>query len=161
MNTDMSRQKLFAGLVEQALSASRQLLALLQTEFEVLSGNSADVLEKIVQEKKTHLIKISQVMAEQEALLASMGLGNDRAGVEQLYAGLPADHGWVQQWQKLRQLARLLSENNLRNGVMLSQRMDTTRKSLDILTHQPSSADSYQYAGKAESYRQSKSLAYA
>ena len=104
---------------------------------------------------------MTQVMAEQEALLSSLNLPNDKQGVEALYSNLPESHPWRKSWFKLKQLAKTLAEHNLRNGIMLSQRTETTRQSLDILTGHQSSPAAYQYGGKTESYRESKSLAYA
>ena len=100
-------------------------------------------------------------MAEQEALLSSLSLTNDKHGVEALYTNLPESHPWRQSWRKLKQLAKTMAEHNLRNGIMLSQRTETTRKSLDILTGQQSTPTAYKYGGKTETYRESKSLAYA
>jgi flagellar biosynthesis/type III secretory pathway chaperone len=161
MSIDTAKQKLFSGLVERAIVSSRQIISLLETEFDALTGSKPEILDSIINEKKQHLIKISQIMAEQEALLSSLHLSNDKNGVEILYANLPDSHPWRQSWSKLKQLAKTLAESNLRNGILLSQRTETTRKSLDILTGHQSSPAVYKYGGKTESVRQSKSLAYA
>ena len=52
MNTDIARQKLFSTLVDQAIITSRQLISMLESEFEALSANSPDLLDTIVEEKK-------------------------------------------------------------------------------------------------------------
>ena len=161
MSIDAAKQKLFSELVERAIATSRQIISLLDTEFDALTGQNPQVLESVITEKKQYLINMTQVMAEQEALLSSLNLPNDKQGVERLYANLPDSHPWRKSWFKLKQLAKTLAENNLRNGVMLSQRTETTRKSLDILTGHQSSPAVYKYGGRTESTRQSKSLAYA
>jgi len=148
MSIDAAKQKLFAGLVERAIATSRQIISLLDTEFDALTSQKPQVLESVIAEKKQYLINMTQVMAEQE-------------GVEILYSNLPDAHPCRKNWLKLKQLAKILAEKNLRNGVMLSQRTETTRKSLDILTGHQSSPAVYKYGGKTESSRQSKSLAYA
>ena len=161
MSIDAAKQKLFSGLVERAIASSRQIISLLDTEFDALTGQNPQVLESVITEKKQYLINMTQVMAEQEVLLSSLNLPNDKQGVEILYASLPDAHPWRKNWLKLKKLAKVLAEKNLRNGVMLSQRTETTRKSLDILTGHPSSPSVYKYGGKTDSTRQSKSLAYA
>ena len=161
MSIDTAKQKLFSGLVERAIATSRQVISLLETEFDALTHQSPEILESIIMEKKQHLIAMSQIMAEQETLLSSLQLPNNKDGVEALYANLPESHPWRENWMKLKQLAKILAESNLRNGIMLSQRTDATRRSLDILTGHQSSPDVYKYGGRTESSRQSKSLAYA
>ena len=161
MSTDIAKQKLFAELVERATAASRQIISLLETEFDTLCSNKPDSLVAVTAQKKQYLLQLSQTMAEQEALLASMNLPNNAEGVKQLYRGLPAGHPWVASWMKLRKLAKTLAENNLRNGILLTQQTNHTRNALDILTGHKSSPATYQYGGRTESTRQCKSLAYA
>lgn len=161
MNIDMARQKLFAELTEKAVATSRQIISMLDTEFEALTGNNPTFLETVVNDKKQYLISIGQIMAEQESLLSSMNLPHDKTGVEALYANLPANHPWRDSWKKLQKLAKMLADKNLRNGITATQHTDHTRKALDILTGHHSDQPTYQYGGKTESYRQSNSLAYA
>jgi flagella synthesis protein FlgN len=161
MSIDTAKQKLFSGLVDRAIATSRQIISLLETEFDALTGQHPEILDAIIKEKKQYLISMSQIMAEQEALLSSLQLPNDKQGVEALYANLPDTHPWWENWLKLKQLAKTLAESNLRNGIMLSQRTDATRQSLDILTGHQSSPAVYKYGGRTESCRQSNSLAYA
>ena len=162
MSIDTAKQKLFASLVDKAIIASRQVNSLLETEFDALSGNKPEVLKSLIEEKKQHLIALSQVMAEQESLLFSMQLTNDAKGVTTLYANLSSDHEWVKNWAKLKKLAQSMADNNLRNGIMLQQRTETTRAALNILTgRQNDQATTYQYGGRTKSSHESKILAYA
>ena len=161
MHIDKAKQKLFADIVNKAIVASRQLASALDNEFEGLAGNDAKLFEAIINEKKTHLIQLNNVLAEQNSLLGSMNLTADNAGVQQLYADLEAGHPARKAWGTLQTLAKNLAEQNLRNGVLLSQCTDRTRLALDILTGQRSEKPVYQYGGKSEGYRQSRSLAYA
>ncbi len=161
MSIDAAKQKFFAELVEKSIITSRQIISLLDTEFDALTGQSPKVLETVTTEKKQYLIAMTQLMAEQEALLSSLNLPNNKQGVELLYADLDNAHPWKESWLKLKQLAKVLAENNLRNGILLSQRTETTRQSLDILTGHQSTPAAYKYGGKTDAYRESKSLAYA
>lgn len=161
MNIDTAKQKLFSDLVDKAIIASRQLISMLETEFDALTGNSPGQLEAIVNEKKQYLIQISNIMEEQNSLLASLQLNRDANGVATLYANLPEDHVCKQNWSKLQKLAKTMAEYNIRNGILVSQHTDNTRRALDILTGHQSEQPVYQYGGKAVSARQSKSLAYA
>jgi len=161
MTIDSAKQKLFSDLVDKAVIASRQLISMLDSEFDALTGNSPGALESIVASKKQYLIAISNIMAEQNSLLLSLQLTHDTAGVEKLYRGLPPNHPSRKSWAKLQNLAKTMAEKNLRNGIMLSQHTENTRKALDILTGHRSNEPVYQYGGKTESSRQSNSLAYA
>jgi flagellar biosynthesis/type III secretory pathway chaperone len=161
MNTDSAKQKLFSDLVDKAIIASRQLISMLDTEYDALTGNNPGLLEDIVNGKKQHLIAISNIMAEQQSLLASLQLSHDTKGVARLYSSLPNDHASKKNWLKLRSLAKTLADSNLRNGILLSQHTANTRKALDILTGHHSEQPLYQYGGKTLSNRQSNSLAYA
>ena len=161
MNIDSAKQKLFSGLVEKAIVSSRQLISMLDSEFDALTGNSPSLLKTIVNEKKQYLIQLSNIMAEQHSLLASMQLAHDKQGVARLYANLPAEHPWKKSWSRLQTLAKTLSEKNLRNGILLSQHTDNTRKALDILTGHRGEQPIYQYGGKTDAGRRSNSLAYA
>ena len=100
-------------------------------------------------------------MAEQHSLLSSLQLTHDASGVARLYANLPQDHVWRKNWSLLQKLAKTMAENNLRNGILVSQHTDNTRKALDILTGHRSEQPVYQYGGKTEAGRRSNSLAYA
>ena len=162
MSIDTAKQKLFATLVDKAIIASRQINSLLETEFDALSGNKPEVLQSLIEEKKQHLISLSQVMAEQESLLYSMQLSNDAEGVKILYANIPSDHEWIKNWSKLKKLAQTMADNNLRNGIMLQQRTDSTRAALSILTgRNQEQASTYQYGGRTNNTHESKILAYA
>jgi len=161
MNTDIARQKLFSTLVDQAIITSRQLISMLESEFEALSANSPDLLDTIVEEKKQYLLKLSQIMAEQNSLLSSVELTCDAKGVETLYANLPETHSAKKNWNTLQTLAKVMAENNLRNGIMLSQHTENTRNALNILTGGNNDKPTYQYGGKTQAYRQNNSLAYA
>ena len=161
MLNDTAKQKLFADLVSKAIITARQLISMLDTEFDALSGNSPALLESIIQEKKKYLIEMSNIMAEQQTLLSSMNLRHDKDGVAKLYANLPENHPCWKNWKRLQVLAKKLADSNLRNGILLSQHTNNTRKALYILTGHRSDQPVYQYGGKTESARQSKSLAYA
>jgi flagella synthesis protein FlgN len=161
MQFDIAKMKLFSDLVNKAIGHSRQVISMLESEFDALSGNNADVLKQISNEKKQYLVAISQVMAEQQSLLQSLGLTHDKTGVETLYGSLPENHPARNNWKKLQKLAREMAEKNLRNGVMLSHHTENTRKALDILTGSRSDAPAYQYGGRTSAYRQNRSLAYA
>jgi len=161
MSIDTAKQKLFANLMEKAIATSRQLISMLDSEFEALTGNSPVLLDNIINEKKQHLIGISQIMAEQQSLLASMQLTHDEKGVSSLLSTIPANHPWKKNWAKLQKLARIMAEKNLRNGILLSQHTKSTRKALDILTGHRSEPEVYQYGGKSKSRHQSNSIAYA
>lgn len=162
MSIDTAKQKLFASLVEKAIIASRQIISLLDTEFDALSGNKPEVLQNLTEEKKQHLITLSQVMAEQESLLASMQLSNDANGVKILYANLPDNHEWKASWLKLKKLAKTMADSNLRNGIMLQQRTESTRAALNILTGRNNEqSTTYQYGGRTSNSSESKILACA
>jgi len=161
MQIEIGKQKLFSDLVNKAIINSRQVVSLLDSEFDALAKNQIDILNKIIAEKKQYLIKIGQVMSEQEALLSSLGLPHDKTGVAQLYASLPETHSVHKNWAKLQSLAKDMADKNLRNGVMLSHATENTRKALDLLTGQRSDAPAYQYGGRTKAYRQNRSLAYA
>ena len=161
MNIDNAKQKLFSDLVEKAIINSRQLISMLDSEFDALTGSNPSLLETIVNEKKQYLIQMSNIMAEQNSLLSSLQLTHDKHGVSTLYANLPEDHGWQKNWSKLQNLAKIMAEKNLRNGILLSQHTDNTRKALDILTGHRSEQPTYQYGGKTDNSRRSNSLAYA
>ena len=161
MTTDTAKQKLFSDLVSKAIITARQLISMLDSEFDALSGNSPALLESIITEKKKYLIEMSNIMAEQQTLLSAMNLTHDKKGVAILYANLPQNHDSWKNWKRLQILAKKLADNNLRNGILLSQHTDNTRKALDILTGHRSEQPVYQYGGKTESARQSNSLAYA
>lgn len=161
MQIDAARQKLFADLVEQAIVVSRQLISLLEAEYQALTGTHPAQLQQIVEEKKPALVQISNVMAEQASLLSALELSHDANGVDRLYANLPDDHPWRKSWQRLQVLARNLAEHNLRNGILLNQQAQNTRRSLDILTGNQTEQPVYQYGGRQEATRRSNSLAYA
>lgn len=161
MNIDTAKQKLFSDLVDKAIIASRQLISMLETEFDALTGKSPGQIQAIVNEKKQYLIQISNIMEEQNSLLASLQLNRDAKGVARLYENLPESHEWKKNWSRLQNLAKTMSEYNMRNGILVSQHTDHTRKALDILTGNRSEQPVYKYGGKTESTRQSKSLAYA
>ena len=161
MQIEVAKQKLFYDLINKAIASSRQVISLLDSEFDALSKNQMEVLNKIIAEKKTHLVAIGQVMTEQQALLSSLGLPNDKTGVAQLFGNLPDNHPAQKSWHKLQKLAKDLADKNLRNGVMLSHATENTRKALDIITGQRSDAPAYQYGGRTSAYRQNNSLAYA
>lgn len=161
MNIDTAKQKLFSDLVDKAIITSRQINSMLESEFDALTGNSPSLLETIVNEKKQYLIEMSHIMAEQHSLLSSLQLSHDAQGVSMLYANLPGDHAWRKNWSKLQSFAKLIAGNNLRNGILVSQHTENTRKALDILTGHQSEQPVYQYGGKTESSRRSNSLAYA
>ncbi|MGD2119593.1 MAG: flagellar protein FlgN [Chromatiales bacterium] len=161
MQTDNAKQKLFSDIVNKAIALSRQLSSALDNEFEALASNSPERLEKTVAEKKQFLVQLGNVLAEQNSLLCSMDLTLDDAGVQRLYASLVPEHPARKAWKTLQTLAKNLAEQNLRNGVMLSQCTNRTRNALDILTGQRYEKPVYQYGGKTEGYRQSRSLAIA
>ena len=161
MHTDSAKQKLFSDIVDKAIVLSRQLISVLDNEFEALSGNSPERLEKTIAEKKNHLIQLNNVLAEQNSLLSSMQLTLNDAGVQQLYSGLESGHPARKAWKTLQTLAKNLAEQNLRNGVMLSQCTERTRTALDIITGQRTEKPVYQYGGKTVNQRQSRSLAFA
>ncbi len=161
MNIDVAKQKLFSDLVNKAIGHSRQVISMLESEFDALTGNNAEILQNIVNEKKGYLVAIGNVMAEQQSLLVSLGLTHDKKGVETLYASLPDKHPAKNNWAKLQKLAKDMAEKNLRNGVLLSHHTENTRKALDIITGRQSDAPAYQYGGRTSAYRQNRSLAYA
>ncbi|MDN7139165.1 flagellar protein FlgN [Pseudomonas sp. JQ170] len=120
-------------LIEDDIAPAQQLLELLQTEAIALHGRDMPLLENLLARKQSLVILLDQQGRRRSELLASLGLSQDRQGVEQLAA---QSHLGTSLLQRLDELGKLLADCqaiNEGNGQSIQIQQKTTANQIRIL----------------------------
>lgn len=120
-------------LIEDDLAPAQQLLELLQAESTALHGRDMPLLEDILARKQSLVILLDQQGRRRSELLASLGLSQDRAGVQQLASQSQIGELLVQQLDVLGKLLADCQAVNERNGRAIQLQQSTTANQIKIL----------------------------
>ncbi|MBM5460651.1 flagellar protein FlgN [Pseudomonas sp. P66] len=120
-------------LIEDDLAPAQQLLELLQAESTALHGRDMPLLEDILARKQSLVILLDQQGRRRSELLASLGLSQDRAGVQQLASQSQIGELLLQQLDVLGKLLADCQAVNERNGRAIQLQQSTTANQIKIL----------------------------
>ncbi|HWD30817.1 flagella synthesis protein FlgN [Pseudomonas caricapapayae] len=120
-------------LIEDDFAPAEQLLELLQTEATALHGRDMPLLEDILARKQSLVILLDQQGRRRSELLASLGLSQDREGVQQLADQSQLGELLLQQLDVLGKLLADCQAVNERNGRAIQLQQSTTANQIKIL----------------------------
>ncbi|MEG0861791.1 MAG: flagellar protein FlgN [Pseudomonas sp.] len=120
-------------LIEDDFAPAQQLLELLQTEAIALHGRDMPLLEEILARKQSLVILLDQQGKRRSELLASLGLSQDREGVQQLASQSHLGELLLQQLDVLGKLLADCQAVNERNGRAIQLQQSTTANQIKIL----------------------------
>lgn len=120
-------------LIEDDFAPAQQLLELLQTEATALHGRDMPLLEDILARKQSLVILLDQQGRRRSELLASLGLSQDREGVQQLADQSQLGELLLQQLDVLGKLLADCQAVNERNGRAIQLQQSTTANQIKIL----------------------------
>ncbi|WP_422419740.1 flagella synthesis protein FlgN [Pseudomonas sp. GZD-222] len=120
-------------LIEDDFAPAQQLLELLQTEATALHGRDMPLLEDILARKQSLVILLDQQGRRRSELLASLGLSQDREGVQQLADQSQLGELLLQQLDILGKLLADCQAVNERNGRAIQLQQSTTANQIKIL----------------------------
>ncbi|KJK05677.1 MULTISPECIES: flagella synthesis protein FlgN [Pseudomonas] len=120
-------------LIEDDFAPAQQLLELLHTEATALHGRDMPLLEEILARKQSLVILLDQQGRRRSELLASLGLSQDREGVQQLASQSDLGELLLQQLDVLGKLLADCQAINERNGRAIQLQQSTTANQIRIL----------------------------
>ena len=120
-------------LIEDDFAPAQRLLELLRTESLALHGRDMQLLEEILARKQSLVILLDQQGRRRSELLASLGLSQDREGVQQLASQSDLGELLLQQLDVLGKLLADCQAINERNGGATQLQQSTTANQIRIL----------------------------
>lgn len=157
--SDASRVLPLVRTVEEEAAALSGFIDLLERESRILKGAEMDALPGLAEEKNRILQHLSALAARRNTLLAEMGLGPDKAGMEAWLAGAKDAAGARRHWQQLLDRTAQAREINRLNGALISARLQHNQKALQVLLGAADQAAAlYGPDGQALSARGGRSL---
>jgi len=120
-------------LIEDDFAPAQQLLELLRTESTALHGRDMPLLEEILARKQSLIVLLDQQGRRRSELLASLGLSQDREGVQQLASQSNMGELLLQQLDVLGKLLADCQAVNEGNGRAIQLQQSTTANQIRIL----------------------------
>ncbi|WP_442108979.1 flagella synthesis protein FlgN [Pseudomonas sp. NUPR-001] len=120
-------------LIEDDFAPAQQMLELLQTEAIALLGRDMPLLETLLARKQSLVILLEQQGRRRSQLLASLGLSQDREGVQQLASQSPVGERLLQQLDALSKMLADCQVINERNGRSIQLQQSSTANQIRIL----------------------------
>lgn len=129
--------KIFS-ILEQEVKLSLRFFNLLEQEFCALSENRLDVLEEVLQEKRTLFSTLSELDNSREQEFAKLSSGNLLADLSPASSIL---------WNELQQLAKNIAAKHDEIGILIATGVQRTSESLRILLNKPQASNYYTKGG--------------
>lgn len=129
----MSALSGLADMLKAEADAVSAFVFLLGEEQSALKQGDADALPAIIERKAAATATLGPLSASRNALLETLGLGHDRAGIEEWLVRHPQDITARNHWQRLQDLAAEARELNRLNGELIHLRMGHNAQMLEAL----------------------------
>ena len=151
------------GLIEAQSAAARDLLQVLEDEYQFLRQQDLSGLEQFAQRKLDGLSRLNALGIECDTLLQAHGLTPGNDGMTTLIErqqGLSVETLQAS-WTQTLDLIRRCEKQNSVNGTVIELRYRATDQILGALTGQPESSRTYDPKGNTHSPRPGYTLAKA
>lgn len=132
-------------LLRDAHDTLGEFISAIRAERQNLGGGESGALAESTQRKSALAIRIADIHAQRDALLASMSFPAGRKGIEAWLASLPAASGEAsrQSWQAiLARAAEAMRENEL-NGKLIAARLQQNQQALGVLLGESGDGETY------------------
>ncbi len=115
------------------IDSAKQLLELIDSEFDALRERHLNELESILATKKPLLASLGQHASARSQLLTSLNLSADKAGIEAIAARSTLGAELLESLDTLSALLERCQNGNLRNGRLIRANHATNKSLLGIL----------------------------
>ena len=138
-------------ILRQECDAFQKFSTLLERECQALAAGTPDALLAIVNDKDIATETLQRLARERDQCLGQLGLNpNDRQSVNGWFNQRPAEDALRQAWEALIDIGRRVNEQNISNGKMIVQRLESTQESLYALRKAASGSSLYGPDGKMQ-----------
>jgi flagella synthesis protein FlgN len=120
-------------LINEDIGTAKQLLELIDAEFQALSERDLSRLERILADKQPLLAMLAQHGNQRSQLLNSLQLSADRAGLQALAARSAEGDALLSRSDELSELLQRCQSANQRNGRLIRANQATLGSVLGIL----------------------------
>jgi flagella synthesis protein FlgN len=119
---------------EAEADAVARFVELLKLERDALTSGEMGQLDALIQKKNDISAELQALTDRRNSLLAGMGFGSDRIGIEAWLAAQPANNAAQKMWLQILSLAKEARELNQLNGELIKMRMQHNSQALAILS---------------------------
>lgn len=146
MDPHVCREHLETLLAEEANALAR-LATLLDREYELLSANDVEALDRAGEERQACIGELIRIEDERRSLCRMMSVPADASGLDRLLAWCDPSHGLKRRWAACAEQATQCRERNDRNGALVAARLRKVAGLLDVLTGRADQPKVYGRAG--------------
>ena len=148
-------------LLKQEAGLTRELSALLDTEYAAITGRDFTAFEQTVHEKAMTVEQLDLLEQERIAMIESAGFDPGPDGIVNFFGWCDSSNNITPHWETLLDLVGKCRDQNRRNHQLIELCSRHTRETLRILRGEEAQPDLYQPDGDTGSGHDNRSLARA
>lgn len=148
------------GNIERETGALHAFTELLRAEQSALINGESERVAEFAEAKAARVFELTRFGEERGRWLKSLGLNNDRAGMERLLREHARnDSATVSAWQQLLKLSESAQQTNTTNGMLINARLQHTQRALNVIFSSARLPGAYGADGNTVSLRTGQQLA--
>jgi flagella synthesis protein FlgN len=158
MDANPKTQIRFLQILNQETAQAKQLLDLLQQEFQLLKANPGKALKSLLAQKRSQLKVVEQSVIAHHQFLQQQKLSPDRRGTEAYLEQCGGEPSLTEAWQAYLDMAQACKRQNEINGGAIAVNQRQVNQALTLLLGLGDSNKTYGPSGESRPTRSSKTL---
>ena len=154
----MTTEQQLASLLNHEIACLKQLLAILDREFESLTTSDINAIEAATTDKNVALESQAQSTLSRQNFVTASSFANSDEGLQQLIASCDNHSELKATYAQLTSLAQQCRNTNRTNGRLILKKQGQTRNALNIIRQADSNPSTYSDQGGAIANPSTRSL---